>query len=325
MNAFRAVKPSMSMSAAQGTKYQTPNIEGYSVFFADEFHNLHGGAPNPATWDYDVDYQRNDEAQCYTDNRRENVRVEERMIDGVANGVLVLQTRKENYPCPYASGRVFEYTSGSIMTRKRDWKQILVDMPFGRYEVRAKVPKGRGTWPAIWLLGESKLGGWPNSGEIDIMEQVGYDEERGKYAFYSTLHRNGQQRPWPTQLGSHTGMGHELILNEPPSARFHTFRLDWTPVSLEFFVDGQRVSKRTIQWDNLFAEDAGFFRDQTANSFDDLGWPFGRPAAQNAQFFMILNLAFGGGWGGAAGIDTSIFDRGNVEMLVDYVRVYKKN
>lgn len=116
-------------------------------------------------------------------------------------------------------------------------------------------------------------------------------------------------------------MGHTLTLSEKPGARFRVFALEWTPTSLEFFVDGVRVVKRTIAWDSKFEDHMGFFRSQIANSYDDLGWPFGRPVSQDSKWIMILNLALEGN----NRTDASQFDRGPVEFVVDYVRVYKKN
>jgi beta-glucanase (GH16 family) len=298
--------------------------DGYSIAFDDEFNNNFNGAPNPAYWDYDVDANINNELQCYTENRRDNVRVENRTVDNVSDGVLVLQLRKESYPCAYAGNRTFSYTSGGIQSRTKGWGAFKVDMSFGRYEIRAKLPSGRGTWPAIWLLGDSALGSWPNSGEIDIMEQVGYDEANGVNRFYSTIHKNiSLGGAWPTQTGS-DGLGHSLDIDEAPSKSWHVFALDWTPSSLTFYVDGKIVGTRTIAWDQTFQYYDSMVRSQLAPQGTAMSWPFGRDTPGH-QFDMILNLAWGGGWGGATGVDDRIFDQGAVEMLVDYVRVYRKN
>ena len=296
-----------------------PSKEGYTLIFNDEFENRFGGGVNTAQWDYDMDVI-NKEEQCFTTSRN-NVRVENRVIDGRTNGVLVLQARKESNVCAKAEGRTYAYTSGGLKTKRRDGV-ILKDMSFGHYEIRAKVPAGRGTWPAIWLVGQSAMGGWPNSGEIDIMEYVGYEEERGVYQSHSTLHRNGGARPWPTKIGG-TGMGHTLRLPTPLSADFHVFSMDWNPTSLAFYVDGIVVSKRTIDYQGLYEIHNSFARGKIANSGDALGWPWAREGG-NHTFHMILSLAFGGGWGGLEGTDPTIFEKRDVEFLVDYVRVYKK-
>ena len=138
---------------------------GYGLYFNDEF-NDNNGAPNPEYWDYNVSYVINRELQCYTDNRRENVRVENREVLDEQGGYLVLQLRKENWSCPQDPSQPYGYTSGSITTRVRKNGDYLVGrtlennpergLPFGVYEIRAKIPAGRGTWPALWLLGHKK-------------------------------------------------------------------------------------------------------------------------------------------------------------------------
>jgi beta-glucanase (GH16 family) len=296
---------------------------GHYTHFADEFDDLHNGAPNPSSWDYRIDYVINQELQCYTDNRRENARVETRMVEGVPTSVLVLEARKESWQCKQDGYKGYAYTSGGITTRARNWGPAKVVMPFGRYEIRAKLPKGKGTWPAIWLLGESSLGGWPNSGEIDIMEQVGFEEVLGINKLYATLHKqtaNGNS--WPNQTNT-TGMGQFIALNEPVSAKFHVFAMDWEPSKLTFYVDGQIIGTRIMNWNGWTEWHDSFVRSEMPNTSTPLGWPFAMETP-GARFDMIINLAFGGGWGGANGIDDTIFSQGAVEMLVDYVRIYKK-
>lgn len=324
-----APKEGLFSQLAAGSAYTTPPAPtsspgAYSLAFSDEFNPTSTGAPNSQYWDYNVDAHINNEEQCYTENRRDNVRVENRVVDGKQNGVLVLQLKREAYVCPYAQSRTFSYTSGGITTRTKGWGPIKVDMSFGRYEIRAKIPKGRGTWPAIWLLGESSLGSWPRSGEIDIMEAVGYDEANGRNRFYSTIHKDtGAGGAWPVQTNT-SGLGHSIDLNEPPSQNWHVFAMDWTPSSITFYVDGKVVGMRTIMWDQPGQWFDSITRSQAAVQGTPISWPFARETSGH-QFYMILNLAWGGGWGGAQGLDTTIFDQGPVEMLVDYVRVYKKN
>ena len=138
--------------------------DGWRLVWSDEFD--YTGLPDPKKWDYEEGFVRNNEAQYYTRARKENARVE--------NGMLVIEGRKEKFPVPQASsggkGRQFaDYTAASLITlNKADWK-------FGRIEVRAKLPQGRGVWPAIWMLGSNiRQVGWPACGEIDIMEFVGH-------------------------------------------------------------------------------------------------------------------------------------------------------
>jgi beta-glucanase (GH16 family) len=277
-----------------------------TLVFSDEFEVTASQKPNPEFWDLDTSI-KNNEAQCYTD-RMENIRIENRLVDGMTSGVLVLEARKESLHCPQDNHKLYQYSSGAINTRKRGRGDFLVSLPHGRYEIKAKIPGGRGTWPAIWLLGDGPLGKWPNSGEIDIMEAVGYEEAEGKYVLYSTLHRNAGFN-WPNGMNS-TWQGSHINLIEAPSSRFHTWGMEWTPDLIVFSVDDQVVSR--------------FRRSEFAGGLDPLSWPYSLEV-EGTQFALILNLAIGGDWGGVQGIDDSIFKDGKkVEMLVDYVRVYKK-
>lgn len=173
-----------------------------------------------------------------------------------------------------------DYTSSRLITKdKGDWL-------YGRFEVRAKLPKGRGTWPAIWMLySENTYGNWPASGEIDIMEHVGYDPN----VIHATVH---------TSAYNHTKGTQKSAQKTIPTATddFHVYRVDWTPYAVRGFIDGE-------QYFEFINENKGFTT-----------WPFDK------KFFMILNVAVGGDWGGAQGIDNTIFP---ATMSVDYVKVYK--
>jgi beta-glucanase (GH16 family) len=310
------------------------HYDGYSLFFSDEFDPENSGAPNPDYWDYDVSRVRNQELQCYTDDRRANVRVERRTFDGVTDGYLVLELRKERFRCSQDGNRAYNYTSGAITSRKRDNGNYLIGgdpgtgLPFGIYQIRAKIPSGRGTWPAIWIVGHKSRPdglGWPEAGEIDIMEAVGFEEANGLYRLHSHLHRSRDYH-WPDRRGK-TGQGMFVMLEEPPSARFHVWTMIWTPESIEFFVDGRRVTDMQVRKENgsmVTAQRRGFFRsDASLNARDALAWPFSKELGN--EFRLILNLAYGGNWGGQQGVDDSIFGLGPVEMLVDYVRIYTKD
>src|SRR5699024_10116570 len=130
--------------------------KGWELIWSDEFDN--GGAPDTAKWSYEVGYLRNHEKQYYTRDRRENARIE--------NGKLIIEARADS---AFIADGKRPVTSAALETRgKAEWT-------YGRIEVRAKLPKGRGTWPAIWMLGSNiDSVGWPDCGEIDIMEHVGY-------------------------------------------------------------------------------------------------------------------------------------------------------
>lgn len=242
----------------------------YELVWADEFD---GTSLNPDYWTYEVNGNGggNNEAQYYTD-RPENLRVE--------GGILTIEARKEQY-----EGK--QYTSARINSRnKKDFK-------YGKVEVKLKVPAGKGTWPAFWMLG---YGSWPRAGEIDIMEYVGYDPNTFHCALH-TLNKNGTNGL--NFKGSQT-------LSEPAANDFHIITMEWVEKEfmgydrMYFYVDG--VLTKT------FAE--------TSQLQDSEDWPF------NDQFFFIINLAIGGNWGGSQGIDDTIFDN-PVLFQVDYVRVYQ--
>jgi beta-glucanase (GH16 family)/ribosomal protein S19 len=236
----------------------------WQLVWSDEFD--YQGYPDSNKWGYDIGAGGwgNQELQYYT-NRLENARVE--------NGRLIIEARKENY-----GGA--QYTSARLKTRyKGDWL-------YGRIEVRAKLPGGTGTWPAIWMLPTDNVyGGWPNSGEIDIMECVGYDPWR----VYFTIHTAAYNHMLGTQKGSST------ILNDPQN-NFYTYALEWYPDRLDFYVDNVKYFT--------------FYKEKD----DYTVWPF------DQRFYLILNIAVGGTWGGAQGVDPNVFPQ---RMEVEYVRVYQ--
>ena len=181
-----------------------------------------------------------------------------------------------------------KWTSARLTTRGK------VTFLYGRIEIRAKVPAKRGTWAAGWTLGDDYVDeiSWPYCGEIDILESVGFemDDETGNGQAHASTH-NGA---YYFKLGNHqTGILDVENMNE----EFHTYTMDWGKESMTASVDGKKYFSYTD--------------DKTKNA-----WPFGRP--QN----IILNLAMGGGWGGAKGMDESMTSQ---QFVVDYVRVYEKN
>lgn len=160
-------------------------------------------------------------------------------------------------------------------------------MLYGRIEVRAKLPTGTGTWPAIWMLGNSIRSGtrWPDCGELDIMENVGFDPD--------IVHANIHTKAYNHVLG--TAKGNKIKLEEPYN-NFYTYSMEWFPDRIEFFVDDKR-----------------YFVYENENTGEAV-WPFDKP------HYLILNLAIGGGWGGQIGIDSNIFPQ---KYMIDYVRVYE--
>lgn len=213
----------------------------------------------------------NNELQAYVD-RPENVRVE--------NGHLVLEARKENYGL---ADQTRQFTSGRVRTKHRaEWK-------YCRVEVRAKLPGGRGLWPAIWMLPtQDRYGGWAASGEIDIMELVGHEPG----SVLGTLHYGGK---WPQNV--HTGKPFKLAKGTFADD-FHVFALEWEQGVIRWYVDGELYQTQT-QW----RSDGG---------------PF--PAPFDQPFHLVLNVAVGGNLPGPPDA-TSVFPQ---RMLVDYVRVYQR-
>ncbi len=242
----------------------------------DEFDGV--GAPDPEKWGYEIGYIRNNEAQYYSD-RLENVFQKD--------GALTIRTLKEKFPIagkPGSKGREFaEYTSGSINTLgKAGWL-------YGRVEVRARLPKGKGIWPAIWMMGTNiREVGWPRCGEIDIMEYVGKEPGR----VYGTIHmrRRGAAESWKVvSKGNNVEPGN-------PEGRFCVYALEWTEDKLTILVDEEVVLE--------------FLRSEEEKKTEV--WPFDKP------HYLLLNTAIGGAWGGEIADDTCPTD-----YQIDYVRVYQ--
>jgi beta-glucanase (GH16 family) len=246
------------------------NKQGKTLVWADEFE--HAGAPDSTKWTNELGDDcpdlcgwGNNEAQFYTKNP-ENVRVE--------NGRLIIEARKDSM-----GGRA--YTSARLITKmKGDWR-------YGRIEVKAKLPRGKGTWPAIWMLSTDwKYGGWPESGEIDIMEHVGYDPG----VIHGTIHTDSYNHIKQTQKEG-------KVTIADAQDEYHVYAINWTIEKMEFFVDD-----KIYHVVNKGANDT--FRE----------WPF------DHRFHLILNIAVGGNWGGKEGIDDLIWPQ---QMEVDWVRVYQ--
>jgi beta-glucanase (GH16 family) len=243
---------------------------GYALVWSDEFNQPDGSAPDPANWNYSKGGSGwgNGELQFYTDSRNNSY---------IENGMLVIRAEKERYMgCDYTSARLNTMAKG-------EWR-------FGRIEIRAKLPETQGIWPAFWLLPSNitRYGGWPASGEIDIMELIGKEPGRA----YGTLHFGMPK----------TSVGGQYDL--PPGNKFadgfHSFVLDWRPDSIRWYVDG-----------NLFLTADEWFTSMENSPF---------PAPFDVGFYLILNVAVGGGWPGYPDAG-SVFPQ---SMYVDYVRVYQE-
>jgi beta-glucanase (GH16 family) len=244
------------------------------LVWADEFD--YSGLPDSTRWTYDVGDGcpricgwGNNELQYYTEKTLRNARVE--------NGHLILEAHREP-----TGGK--SYSSARLLTRGlQAWQ-------YGRIEARVKVPAGRGTWPAMWMLPEKPtFGDWPNSGEIDIMEYVGYAPD----SLFGTVHTGAYNHLNGTQKGV------RLRWPDPLEDVFHVYAMEWSERKITLFCDGK-----------------AFFSFKKEKGADFRAWPFDQP------FHLIFNLAVGGNWAGQFGVDETIWPK---RMEVDYVRVFQKN
>lgn len=235
---------------------------GTTPVWTDEF-NVDGNA-DASKWSFDIGGNGwgNNELQYYTNG----------LNTSISNGALRIIAKKEAY-----SGR--DYTSARIVSKnKGDWL-------YGRFEVKAKLPKGRGTWPAIWMLPTDWFyGNWPNSGEIDIMEHVGYDQNR----VHITIHTKAFNHTLGTQKGANK------IINTA-SEEFHLYRVDWASYGIRGYIDDEKIFE--------------FMKPSGGSDY----WPFDK------KFHLLMNIAVGGSWGGVMGVDDTIFP---ATMEIDYVRVF---
>lgn len=273
-----AGKPVLSALVVRDKNRPTPKWE---LVWSDEFDGdeLDSGKWNPDIW---PPRKVNDEDQAYT-GREKNIRVEE--------GMLVIEAHREDYEgAKYTSGRVHSAGKGDFL--------------YGRFEVRAKLPRGQGTWAAIWMLpsdpykyattcdegedwqGSQTCDAWPNSGEIDIMEHVGYQMGH----IHGTVHNEAYYWvKWEQRKGR--------ILIDDAADAFHVYALEWTPERIDVFVDDSHYFTYVNEGTGWNA------------------WPY------DEAFHLILNVAVGGAWGRTGGpIDDAIFPQ---RMLVDYARVYR--
>lgn len=254
----------------------------WQLVWSDEFD--YEGLPDPKKWGYEEGFIRNQESQYYTKERAENARV--------TKGVLVIEGRKERFKNPRhkpGSAKWNEqreaaaYTSASINTLGK------AAFHYGRVEVRAKLPQGKGMWPAIWMMGTNHPEvGWPRCGEIDIMEYVGKMPD--------TIHANNHfANPSIKHQTVHQSAGGGKLTLSQPYKDFHIYTIEWDPDAIRFFVDDKPYAK-------LLIDTAGKGPDN----------PFRKP------HYLLLNLALGGNWGGE--IDDTMLPQ---KYEIDYVRIYK--
>jgi beta-glucanase (GH16 family) len=234
----------------------------WDLVWSEEFD--YSGSPAEERWGYEIGHIRNQELQYYT-NATENVKVKD--------GTCVITARLESAD---------SITSASINTRGK--KEFL----YGRIEVSARIPSALGTWPAIWMLGTNiSEVGWPECGEIDIMEHVGYDPD--------LIHANIHTKAYNHKIGTNKG---NRIQVADPHADFHLYAVEWYEDRLDFFFD-----------DSLYFS---FQNDLTGHADT---WPFDKP------HYLLINLAYGGSWGGEQGVDTSLLP---LNYEIDYVRYYQR-
>ncbi|MGW2563678.1 lectin [Streptomyces sp. NPDC001514] len=255
--------------APSSTAAPTPTIQ--AVNFEDNFDGPSGAAVDGGKWQIETgDNVANHERQYYTAGNANAA------LNG--QGQLVITARRENpgnYQCWYGT---CQYTSARLNTAGR------FTQAYGHVEARMKIPRGQGMWPAFWMLGND-IGqvGWPNSGEIDVMENVGFEPS----TVHGTIHGPGYSG------SGGIGAAYTLPGGQAFADGFHTFAVDWAPDSITWSVDGNVYQRRTPA---------------------DLG---GRQWVFNKPFFLILNLAVGGYWPGDPDGST-VFPQ---QLVVDHVRV----
>jgi beta-glucanase (GH16 family) len=280
------------------TQAGDPPPAGWKLTWSDEFD---GESIDPAKWDFDLgngfyNYDANqwisgwgnDELQYYT---------KEPANASIRDGQLRIRAIKESL---HGCG----YTSAKLRTRKRDGAPLF-SQKYGRFEFRAKLPTGRGIWPALWMLPQDeKYGPWPSSGEIDVMEARG--QEPGKVL--GTLHYGSR---WP----ANTHSGNEFVFPGKGSvADFHTYAVEWEPGQIRWLVDGTPFASQSFWWSSSKTDGAKGVNPSAEADLNPWPAPFDQP------FYLVMNLAVGGRFVGKPDKATPF----PAEMLVDYVRAYEK-
>lgn len=285
----------------------TKPASGWSLVWSDEFD---GSSLDTNKWNYEVNCAGggNNEKQCYTADSANSF---------VADGMLNIVAK------PAAEGAEKPYTSARITTRKK------ADFKYGRFEMRAKLPSGQGSWPAFWMMPtDSVYGDWPRSGEIDIMEAVNLKVKDAQGNVESNVHGTLHYgKPWPNN--SSTGVNYTLEKN--PADEFHTYAVEWQQGEIRWYVDDylyatQRQSEVRYNSKNqaVGLKHRGWFTeyyDQTTGKLST----YWSSAPFDQKFFLILNFAVGGNWPenvNNKGIDANAFTNGQ-KFTIDYVRAYQ--
>lgn len=247
------------------TGYSTPlTYPGYNLVWNDEFS---GATLDLNSWNYEIGNNNgwgNNELEYYTNSPKNSF---------LSNGNLILEARKESI-----SG--LNYTSSRLTTQNKK------SFTFGKIDMRAKLPKGKGVWPALWMLGNNINSiGWPAAGEIDIMEYLGHEITKS----YGTLH-------YGASTSTHGSKGNSYTLTSSTFYdKFHVFSMEWKQDQIKLFVD------------------TDLFLQINKSDLGSAPYPF------NAPFFFIFNLAVGGNWPGNPDATTTLPQR----MIVDYIRVFQ--
>ena len=258
----------------------SPTTKGYRLVWSDEFN--YQGRPDSTKWAFEYGLKRNLEKQYYLDSLK-NARVEK--------GLLILETHKEKIK-----------NDAFVSKEEKDWKQNwefanytapslttkgIAEWTYGRIEIRAKLPKGVGLWPAFWMIGANyDEVRWPECGEIDIMEHVGFDAD----SIFGTIHTKAYNHMKGTEKG-------KKIFIDKPYDSFHVFAIEWTPEKIDFILD-----------DTIY----NHIENEHKTTYE---WPF------DQDFHLKINIAVGGMLGGQKGIDDAVFPQ---QMIIDYVRVFEK-
>ena len=238
--------------------------KSWKLVWSDEFE--YTGLPDSSKWTEETGGHGwgNNELQYYTAGRKENARVE--------NGQLIIEARKEKKGTN-------AYTSARLITKgKGDWQ-------YGKIVVSAKLPSGLGTWPAIWMLGSVRSLEWPDDGEIDIMEHVGFNPG----FIHASIHCKKYNHVMGTQKT-------DTIYVKDYAEKFHVYSVEWNKDSVKIAID-----------ENIYFS---FANEKSGYA----AWPF------DNKMHLLLNVAVGGNWGGQKGVDENIWPR---KMEIDYVRVYQ--
>ncbi|HEY8941580.1 MAG TPA: family 16 glycosylhydrolase [Cellvibrio sp.] len=292
-----------STSTATSSSVSSSSAPEWKLVWSDEFN---GATIDTSKWSFEKNCWGggNNEQQCYTDRPVNSY---------VSDGVLTILAQREDFTgSDNAEGegtgtKKLPYTSARLRTKN------IAEWTFGRFEIRAKLPFGQGTWPAIWMLPtNSPYGTWASSGEIDIMEAVNLKVVTNGSApeanVHGTLHYG---RNWPGNVNA--GAAYALPGNANPADDFHTYAVEWEEGEIRWYVDGVHFATQTeAGWYSQYMKD-GVLTDA----------PPGAPFDRHSKFHLLLNLAVGGNWAGNVnntGVDESVFPQ---KMLVDYVRVYE--